>query len=798
MRVFGRFAHLVRFGVALLVIVLVMATLSAKLSQNVESRALAEMQSTVGMQASAFKDDMSGQYQPLYLIANMLASGKQFGSQEIQPTLNSIVETFELCGLCLADTSGNTTDYQGNTIGSCADREYFQEIIDGSHTKICEYLPITKKTSEPRVILSIPAYDASGKMVGVLFCSKETSILEKSIFAHSDLFDSATAVLICDETGLLIAANESGYGYFSTHGVEEGNEPNLTQLGASLQNLEEDGKAHRIDIAGRSCFAERVSLDECGWSLYCVVDEANASETYGENLSRTREVIVCIAFVCLASIAYILVSDSINIRRSQREARIIQRYNDNYKNLLSEIRCAVVEYDTETGIATTLQENFDDLGLSAIDGSAGAFNSYKQAHPEFDYSELESEVAIAKNTGKSCSFETILAPAANNQDRLYWLKVKIIPIADENGNMTKIYCALLDVSDLHHVEEMELDTYAQMPGAVYRNSLTGQAHLGYFSDGLCKMLGYSRSEIDGLIGPDCHYSQLLCKDDRSRYRAFCRELALNGGSQSCEYRMLCKDGTLLEVSDTMYAKRASSGARYGYSVVIDMSKYRAECQALERELEETRDKLEQSRIKNASSQMQPHFLYNALSSIREIVLDNPEYASDLIYDFTTYLRACIRSMSSDALIPFTQEIENIKAYTSIEKMRFGERLTVRFECPETDFEIIPLSVQPIVENAIRHGIFNRGAAGGTVIVRTMRSGGCIIVSVEDDGIGFDYEKTMQEVEAGTRDSNGLANLIFRFESLLKAKVHIDSVVGAGTKVTISIPAYSRNVRGGQV
>ena len=244
----------------------------------------------------------------------------------------------------------------------------------------------------------------------------------------------------------------------------------------------------------------------------------------------------------------------------------------------------------------------------------------------------------------------------------------------------------------------------------------------------------------------------------------------------------------------MDAKRSSSGIMYGYSVVTDLSKYRKEQQLLEEELKQTRDQLAQIRVKNASRQMQPHFLYNALSSIREIVLEDPEYASNLIYDFTTHLRACVRSMSSDAPISFAQELENIEAYVNIEKMRFGDRLSMEYNCPETDFSIIPLSIQPLVENAIRHGVFDRGAAGGKVIVSTARGDGCIFVYVEDNGVGFDYQQTMQEVKDGTRDSSGLANLIFRFATLMRAEVAVDSIVGSGTKVTVTIPIVEEQER----
>ena len=789
-----RFTWFLFIAIVVLMIAFVFTLSSSNLMQNVESRATTEVNATVSMQTTAFQDYMDEQFQALRLVADMLQNGRHFASKGIQPTLNSIIRTFNLCTFCMADTEGNAIDYQGNSIGSCVDREYFTEIMDGSHTQICEYLAVTKNGDEPRVILSMPAYDENDEMLGVLFCSKEISVLQKSLFEHSGLFDATVAIFICDESDQLIAANENGYDFFQKHDIAENDKPNISDLSSELQPMREDGTAQHIKINGVNCFAGYSDLDECGWGLYCLVDEADAGTAYRDNQKRTANTIVSIILIFTACIVCILILGNIYFQRKKREARIIQQYNDNYRNILSETHCAVVEYDIATKTMTTLQENFGNLKLGSLNGTIDAYEDYKHMHPEFDFKELESEIDIARNNGRTCSFETILAP---DPGRFYWLKTKLIPINDENGETTRIYCVLFDVSDLHQAHENALDTYAQIPGAVHRHVLTKPIHVNYYSDGLCKMLGYSHAEIDALIGSEFLYSMLICTEDRQRFVEFLDQLSKFGGVGSCEYRLQCKNGELLEVSDTMEAKRSSSGIMYGYSVVTDIRKQREEQKQLEQKLKQIRGQLAQTRVKNASSQMQPHFLYNALSSIREIVLEDPEYASDLIYDFTTHLRACVRSMSSDVLIPFTQELENIRAYVNIEKMRFGDRLNIEFHCPETDFDIIPLSIQPLVENAIRHGVFDRGAAGGKVRVSTARGDGCVFVYVEDDGVGFDYHKTMQEVENGTRDSNGLANLILRFATLMKAEVSVDSKIGRGTKVTVTIPFNANDRKEGE-
>ena len=222
---------------------------------------------------------------------------------------------------------------------------------------------------------------------------------------------------------------------------------------------------------------------------------------------------------------------------------------------------------------------------------------------------------------------------------------------------------------------------------------------------------------------------------------------------------------------------------HAFCVIYDLTAQ----QRKEKEMQDLERALQMSRIRNFTSQMQPHFLYNALGSIQEIVLDDPEYASELIGDFTIHLRSCIRAMASDAPLPFDQELANIRAYVNIEKMRFGKKLKVVYDIPAVDFRILPLSVQPLVENAIRHGVYQRGPRGGTVTVRSREDAEHWIVEVEDDGVGFDAAELRSGAAAEKKGSAGLKNIIFRLDKVMHAAVEIHSVKNVGTKVTITIP-----------
>ncbi len=783
-RIFKQNRWFFNLGIIILIAGVIVIMVSSNLMKNVENRALADVDATIQMQTTAIKSNMNEQFQCLHLIEDMLESGRHFASEGIQPTLNSIKRTFQLCTICMADMDGNAIDYQGNVVGNCADEEYFQEIVDGSHTQVCEYFTEEKESGETCIILAVPAYDENGDMTGVLFCRKKVDILKNTFFSDQELRNSDISIYLCDETGQVILANRNGYDFLTEHNISRNSELNINDLSDIMQQVREEGITQRIEIDGNPIFAGYTAVDECGWGLYCLVGEQDASKTYNENQRRTRDTIISITLIFSACMVYIIILGELYKRKEKQETRIIQQYNENYQQIFNEIDSAVVEFDPDIKKVTTILANFGNAKLEWMHGPVEEYEDLKKKHPEFDFRELEREIAIVKRQGITCGFETVLVL---NESSFYWIKVKLIPILDKSGKVERIYCVLFDVSDLHASHENTLETYAKIPGAVQRYCLSDPIHMNYYSEGFCKLLGYTRAEIDEIIGADYEYRNLILPDDREKFTAFIKKLAKKGGTKTCEYRMICKDGDCIEVSETMDAKTSSSGIVYGYAVVTDIYKYRVEKEKLQQELKATQEKLTQSRLENAGSQMQPHFLYNALASIREIILDDPEYASDLVYDFTTHLRACVRSMSTGALVTFSQELENVRAYVNIEKMRFGDRLQIEYDCQVTDFDIIQLSIQPLVENAIRHGIFQRGVFGGKVIVRSFRKEKNIIVCVEDNGIGFDYDAVLEEIKDGTRDSCGLENLTFRFKSKMNADVAIESGIGRGTKVTVTIP-----------
>lgn len=157
--------------------------------------------------------------------------------------------------------------------------------------------------------------------------------------------------------------------------------------------------------------------------------------------------------------------------------------------------------------------------------------------------------------------------------------------------------------------------------------------------------------------------------------------------------------------------------------------HRAELAERERELAEARGDI-------MLSQIQPHFLYNTLTAIRELCLTNPEEAAQTVTGFARYLRENMASLTSKDPVPFERELDHVRTYADLERRRFGDRLSVEYDIQTVDFRCPPLVVQPLVENAVRHGVMKR-AEGGTVCIQTREDRDAYVVAVVDDGVGCD-------------------------------------------------------------
>ncbi|MDY6366950.1 MAG: histidine kinase [Clostridia bacterium] len=197
--------------------------------------------------------------------------------------------------------------------------------------------------------------------------------------------------------------------------------------------------------------------------------------------------------------------------------------------------------------------------------------------------------------------------------------------------------------------------------------------------------------------------------------------------------------------------------------------------ALSREEEKNKE----AQIKLMLSQIQPHFIYNSLSAISTLITIDPDKAQSALDDFTEYLRHNLSSLTETRLIHFKEELKHIKTYVSLEKMRFKDRINVIYDIQAEDFSVPPLCIQPIVENAIKHGILKK-IEGGNLTIKTYETNNEYVVEITDDGVGFN----MNDVNFEENKHFGLNNIKYRIESMCKGSISVDSKVNEGTKVVV--------------
>ncbi len=214
--------------------------------------------------------------------------------------------------------------------------------------------------------------------------------------------------------------------------------------------------------------------------------------------------------------------------------------------------------------------------------------------------------------------------------------------------------------------------------------------------------------------------------------------------------------------------------------------HRRESRQRENELGKQQDTIHELQTRIALSQIKSHFLYNALNSIYILCGKDLKAGRQAISDLSDYLRANMSFMDSEEPIPFEQEMDHVRAYLSLEKLRFPEELNYSIVTPVTDFMLPALTVQPLVENAVRHGIVPTGREG-ILVISTRENTEDIFITISDNGRGFDEEGGNGE----DRKHIGIQNVRERLKRQVGAELVISSTLGEGTEVTIKIPKIKK-------
>jgi two-component system LytT family sensor kinase len=215
------------------------------------------------------------------------------------------------------------------------------------------------------------------------------------------------------------------------------------------------------------------------------------------------------------------------------------------------------------------------------------------------------------------------------------------------------------------------------------------------------------------------------------------------------------------------------------------------------ELDDSRRRLGQAEVRALRAQISPHFVYNALTTISSNIRTDPERARELLIEFADFTRYSFRTASEYTTL--SDELTNIDRYLKLEQARFGDRLNVKLQiAPEVLPVVLPfLALQPLVENAVRHGLAGK-PNGGTIVIAAENAGAECVISVEDDGVGMDPRRLTEDMaDAHISGAHvGLGNVDDRMRATFGQDfgLVVDTAPGAGTKITLRVPKFRAGIR----
>ncbi len=183
-------------------------------------------------------------------------------------------------------------------------------------------------------------------------------------------------------------------------------------------------------------------------------------------------------------------------------------------------------------------------------------------------------------------------------------------------------------------------------------------------------------------------------------------------------------------------------------------------------------------------QIQPHFMYNVLSAIIALIDIDPATAKKTAYNFSKYTRTNINILKTNEKVKFKDELLHTRTFVDIQKVRFPNEINVRDDIAVDNFLLPPLTLQPIVANAIKHGIHTK--RGGTIKISTSETEKAYVITVNDDGAGFDtHSKSLKGAS--------INDVRARLKKMSHGTLKIESIIGEGTTVTITIPKENNTI-----
>ena len=448
-------------AVVITIIVLTSSASKINVAGNINRRAFNELSSVVRNQADFINYGIEQQYLPLDSIAAYISvKNEDYVFTDSKDYLNAVVLSNELCMLAYADLSGNAVSYEGEDLGNVSDRNYFKSSIEWKGYNAIEYLPVTSRVNEPRLLFSVPVR-RNNELIGVLFSAKKIEHLNKLLV--SDAFDGKDLTFIMDSSGNIIASNrtveghQEGENIFETHNFASEEDEIRNNL------LEKKDGELIFKHHDEEEYMVYKSLGISDWSLCTVVESSAVTAKYKGNSEvflstiRTLEIAFVVAVVLLCAV-FLLWIYQIN-----RQKRKMDYYYTLLQDILDKMHAAAIEYNVNS------QKIVSYGYLQMLPGVEGnkeldSLGDWIEQFSHVDFTPIiEAKDRLLQS--KSDVRTMIYIP---DDDSGSWMDVALRPVMDATNRVQNIFGLITDVTEQYENQRVMYDTNFEVLSHVIR------------------------------------------------------------------------------------------------------------------------------------------------------------------------------------------------------------------------------------------------------------------------------------------------------------------------------------------
>lgn len=473
--------------VALVITMVILLSSASKtnVNSNMNRRAFNELSSTVADQVEFINYGIAQQYLPINSIATYISvKDEDYIFSDSKDYFNAVVLSNELCTLGYADLSGNAISHEGEDLGNVSERDYFKNAIEWKGYNAIEYLPVTSRVNEPRILFSVPVR-RNNELRGVVFAAKKIGCLNELLVSNS--FDGEDITFIMDSTGNIIASNRTVEGHLQGENIFETHDFASSEDEIRNNLLMRKGGELIFEHHGEEEYMVYQSLGISDWTLCTLVGSDAITAKYKGNSEvfvstiHTLE-IAFVAAVVLLCLVFLLWIYQINQQKGK-----LDYYYVLLQDILDKMHAAAIEYNVDS--QKIVSYGYLQM-LPGVEGNQelNSLGEWIEEFPHVDFTPIISaRDQLLQN--KSSVRTSFFIPDDSGGS---WMELAMTPVLDANRRVKSVFGLITDVTELYSEHQIVTDTNFELlsnmvgEGCVFRvDLLTGKVIFHY-----CKGVRY--------------------------------------------------------------------------------------------------------------------------------------------------------------------------------------------------------------------------------------------------------------------------------------------------------------------